>query len=153
MSKENSYALLGRDWVEGHQLGDIYQNIKMWVPFDPAMTEVSPVELKEQMSIHRVDQSSVVHESKWWYSQAVMTTHYFKKNNSFLVVQWLRTCLPVQGTWVLSLVWEDATSHGQLSLCAETTEPKLLSARNHHQEKPQLEKAWAAKTQCSQNGF
>ena len=70
-----------------------------------------------------------------------MTTHYFKKNNSFLVVQWLRTCLPVQGTWVLSLVWEDATSHGQLSLCAETTEPKLLSARNHHQEPPPGEAA------------
>ena len=26
-----------------------------------------------------------------------------------LVVQWLRTCLPMQGTWVRSLAWEDLT--------------------------------------------
>ena len=82
-----------------------------------------------------------------------MTTRYFKKNNSFLVVQWLGSCPPVQGTWVLYLVWEDAPSHGQLSLCAETTEPKLLSERNHHLGKPQLEKAWAAKTQCDQTAL
>jgi len=25
------------------------------------------------------------------------------------VVQWIRICLPMQGTWVLSLVWEDST--------------------------------------------
>ena len=28
-----------------------------------------------------------------------------------LVVQWLRICLPMQGTPVLSLVWEDTTCH------------------------------------------
>ena len=26
-----------------------------------------------------------------------------------LVVQWLKICLPIQGTWVRSLVWEDLT--------------------------------------------
>ena len=29
-----------------------------------------------------------------------------------LVAQWLRICLPMQGTWVRALVWEDATCHG-----------------------------------------
>ena len=29
-----------------------------------------------------------------------------------LVVQWLRISLPVQGTWVRSLVWEDSSCHG-----------------------------------------
>ena len=29
-----------------------------------------------------------------------------------LVVQWLRFCLPVQGTGVQSLVWEDSTCSG-----------------------------------------
>ena len=29
-----------------------------------------------------------------------------------LVAQWLRVCLPMQGTWVRSLVWEDSTCHG-----------------------------------------
>ena len=29
-----------------------------------------------------------------------------------LVVQWLRICLPMQGTWVRSLVQEDPPCHG-----------------------------------------
>ena len=29
-----------------------------------------------------------------------------------LVAQWLRVCLPVQGTWVRALVWEDPTCRG-----------------------------------------
>ena len=29
-----------------------------------------------------------------------------------LVAQWLRICLPVQGTRVQALVWEDPTCHG-----------------------------------------
>ena len=29
-----------------------------------------------------------------------------------LVVQWIRICLPMQGTWVRSLVWEDPTCFG-----------------------------------------
>ena len=33
------------------------------------------------------------------------------------VVQWIRTCLPMQGVWVLSLVWEDST-------CGGATKPK-----------------------------
>ena len=29
-----------------------------------------------------------------------------------LVVQWLRICLPMQGTWVRALVWEEPTCRG-----------------------------------------
>ena len=29
-----------------------------------------------------------------------------------LVVQWLRICLPIQGTPVQFLIWEDPTGHG-----------------------------------------
>ena len=38
----------------------------------------------------------------------------FKKNKAWasLVVQWLRVCLPVQGTRVRALVWEDPTCRG-----------------------------------------
>ena len=39
---------------------------------------------------------------------------FFKKRNSFrtsLVAQWLRICLPMQGTRVRALVWEDPTCH------------------------------------------
>jgi len=31
---------------------------------------------------------------------------------SSLVVQWLGICLPLQRTWVRSLVWEDVTYRG-----------------------------------------
>ena len=44
-----------------------------------------------------------------------------------VVIQWLRICLPMQGTWVQSLVWEDPTCMEQLSLCARTTESALRS--------------------------
>ena len=30
---------------------------------------------------------------------------------TFLVKQWINVCLPMQGTWVRSLVWEDPTCH------------------------------------------
>ena len=43
-----------------------------------------------------------------------------------LVVQWLRICLPMQGTRVQSLVWEDCTCHGELSPCAAATEARVL---------------------------
>ena len=33
-------------------------------------------------------------------------------NGASLVVQWLRICLPMQGTWVRALVWEDPTCCG-----------------------------------------
>ena len=35
-----------------------------------------------------------------------------KKTRASLVAQWLRICLPMQGTWVRALVWEDPTCHG-----------------------------------------
>ena len=34
------------------------------------------------------------------------------KIGASLVAQWLRICLPMQGTWVRALVWEDPTCRG-----------------------------------------
>lgn len=34
-----------------------------------------------------------------------------KDKGTSLVVQWMRSCLPMKGTWVLSLVWGDPTCH------------------------------------------
>ena len=34
------------------------------------------------------------------------------RNQASLVAQWLRVCLPMQGTRVWALVWEDPTCHG-----------------------------------------
>ena len=35
-----------------------------------------------------------------------------RKNRASLVAQWSRICLPMQGTRVRALVWEDPTCHG-----------------------------------------
>ena len=58
-----------------------------------------------------------------------------------LVVQWLRVCLPMQGLWVLSLVWEDSTCcRGTNPVChnywARALEPILGNKKSHHNEKP-----------------
>ena len=46
-----------------------------------------------------------------------------------LVVQWLRICLPIQGTWLPALVPEGATCHGeQLSPWATTAESAAREA-------------------------
>ena len=39
-------------------------------------------------------------------------TYQFKHAGTSLVSQWLRICLPMQGTWVRALVREDPTCHG-----------------------------------------
>ncbi|KAJ8790493.1 hypothetical protein J1605_004466 [Eschrichtius robustus] len=48
-------------------------------------------------------------------------------NRASLVAQWLRICLPMQGTRVRALVWEDPRSHVPRSSWAR--EPQLLSLR------------------------
>ena len=78
-----------------------------------------------------------------------------------LVVQWLRICLPMQGTWVRALVQEEPTCHGATKpvchnywACAlgpmshnywarvpqllkpARLEPELRNKRNHCNEKP-----------------
>ena len=43
----------------------------------------------------------------------VKSMSIFKKcHGASLVAQWLRICLPMQGTRVRALVWEDPTCHG-----------------------------------------
>ena len=37
---------------------------------------------------------------------------YLKLSRASLVAQWLRICLPMQGTRVRALVWEDPTCRG-----------------------------------------
>ena len=69
------------------------------------------------------------------------------------VVQWIRICLPMQGTWVLSLVWEDSTYLRATKLVTQllslwsgaqelqlrslrALDPVLCSKRSHCSEKP-----------------
>ena len=47
------------------------------------------------------------------YSACHSLAHWINARNwASLVVQWLRICLLMQGTWVQSLVWEDSTCRG-----------------------------------------
>ena len=52
----------------------------------------------------------------YWSLQATTKTQcsqkYIKNFWASLVAQWLRICLPMQGTRVRALVWEDPTYHG-----------------------------------------
>ena len=54
-------------------------------------------------------------ENKWKQTDKKPTVNSKDKSNqtgTSLLVQWLRIWLPMQGTWVRSLVWEDPTCHG-----------------------------------------
>ena len=57
----------------------------------------------------------------WWIfsssfgsrQMSYIISHFIKvTSRASLVAQWLRICLPMQGTWVRALVWEDPTCHG-----------------------------------------
>ena len=52
-----------------------------------------------------------------------------------LVVQWVRIRLPMQGTRVQFLIWEDSTCHGITNRCSTTTEPVLQNKSSRHNEK------------------
>ena len=50
-----------------------------------------------------------------WEDAEFASPHKYIKNTSTgasLVAQWLRICLPMQGTRVRALVWEDPTCRG-----------------------------------------
>ena len=60
------------------------------------------------------------------YTGVNFIKHFFRAS---LVAQWLRICLPIQGTWVQALAQEDPT-------CCGATKPVLCNKRSHRNEKP-----------------
>ena len=64
--------------------------------------------------------NSRINEAEEWVSQLedrvveiiAMEQNKEKRMRASLVAQWLRVCLPMQGTRVRALVWEDPTCHG-----------------------------------------
>ena len=45
-------------------------------------------------------------------NQLLVDSYQNSISGASLVAQWLRVCLPMQGTRVRALVWEDPTCHG-----------------------------------------
>ena len=60
----------------------------------------------------------------------------------FLEVQWLRVCLPMQGTWVWSLVHEDSTCCGTTNLSAVITECTSIYTSVHFSSVQLLSHVW-----------
>ena len=89
----------------------------------------------------RRDVNRHILESKllWNVQTSCLSSTIIKQYRTSLLVQWLRICLPIQGTWVPSLVWEDPTGHRTTkSVCpnywACALEPGLCRKRSHCKE-------------------
>ena len=61
-------------------------------------------------------QNSLEKEEQSWRNHApglqTIPQSYSNQNRASLVAQWLGVCLPMQGTRVPALVWEDPTCRG-----------------------------------------
>ena len=64
-------------------------------------------------------------------------------NRASLVAQWLRICLPMQGTWVRALVWEDPTCCGATRPLSHTYRACASGACAPQQERPRQWEACA----------
>ena len=73
---------------------------------------------------------SLLHLSKWLSSKSLQI-------RTSLVVQWIRACLPMQGTLVESLVQEDSTCRGATKpMCHIYWAPMLQLLKPMHLEPP-----------------
>ncbi|KAJ8794903.1 hypothetical protein J1605_018757 [Eschrichtius robustus] len=70
----------------------------------------SETETSEDLSLSRSLQST--EKSSLCYTESNQELYIKLEGWASLVAQWLRICLPVQGTRVRALVWEDPTCHG-----------------------------------------
>ena len=71
--------------------------------------------------------------------------HNLKCNLSWasLVAQWLRVCLPMQGTWVRALVWEDPTCRRATGPVSHNCWASASGACAPQQERP---RQWEVRT-------
>ena len=84
---------------------------------------------------------------KWFQ---ILTEDLKKSTRTSLVVQWLRIHLPMQGTQVSSLVWEDPTCHGatkpmhrnywgrELQLLKRACLERVLCSKRSHCTQPRV---------------
>ena len=78
-----------------------------------------------------------------------------RRYRTFLVVQWLRICLPLRGTWIESLVWEDSTCCWAAEFMRHnywspgTLESTRGNKRNCNSEKPAQHSQRGAPAHCN----
>ena len=79
-------------------------------------------------------------------TQGCCEDHRKATSGTFLVVQWLRIYLPMQETWIQSLVQEDPTCRVPqlLSLCSRTRDAQLLNSRVATTEAHACAPLWSA---------
>ena len=66
----------------------------------------------EKHNLLRVNQAEIENINRPITSTEIETLIKNLPTGASLVVQWLRICLPMQGTQVRALVWEDPTCRG-----------------------------------------
>ena len=94
------------------------KKLKIELPYDPAIPLLS---IYPEKTIIQKDTCTPMFIAapftiarSWTQPKCPLTDEWIKKMwyRASLVPQWLRICLPKQGTWVRALVWEDPTCRG-----------------------------------------
>ena len=75
-----------------------------------------------------------LHATTWMNLKCILTQKVI--HGSSLVAQWLRIRLPMQGTWVRALVWEDPTCPGATRPVSHNCWACASGARAPQQERP-----------------
>ena len=84
------------------------QKLNSYTPIILLTEKTSPIRPKEWFPVTFLP---FLREHSTFHLVDVYTLSKIKQGAS-LVAQWLRICLPMQGTRVRALVWEDPTCHG-----------------------------------------
>ena len=91
------------------------KKLKIELPYNPAITLLG-IFLKKTKTLIEKDTctfmftTALFATSKIWKQSKCPSNR--RMDRASLVVQWLRICLPMQGTWVQALVCEDPTFCG-----------------------------------------
>ena len=68
----------------------------------------------EMQNLPRLNQKEIENTNRPITNTEIETVIKNLPTGASLVVQWLRICLLMQGTWVRALVWEDPTCHAAM---------------------------------------
>ena len=97
-------------------------NIQQWCSFKSSVKQVSPkpafhLYLGPSLALLASEVLEFLTHNLSTVALSLKPTLFASKmpsSGASLVAQWLRICLPMQGTRVQALVWEDPTCHGAI---------------------------------------